>query len=345
MAGHKHPHPNRRHLKEGHGRFIHTYGALDLGTHNCRLLVARPTRCSFRVIDAFSRAVRLGEGLERDGMLCAEAMERTFEALKVCASKIKYNRVNRIRCVATEACRQASNSFDFKARVLSELGVLIETISCEEEARLAMQGCSPLIDRRRPLGLMFDIGGGSTELIWLRTGDEWPELVDSISIPHGVVSLSERYGEEAISLRGTYEEIVEDMNERLKDFCRRHRIVDAVRNGDVQMLGASGTVTTLAGVCLNLPRYDRSMVDGATLEFDEVNLVSERLRRMAWEERARHPCIGRERAKLVVAGCAVLEAIMRQWSVGKIRVADRGVREGILLELMRDADAQCNGGN
>ena len=150
-------------------------------------------------------------------------------------------------------------------------------------------------------------------------------------------------GEDAIC-QEPYGEIVDEMEERLKTFCRRHRIGDAVRRGDVQMLGASGTVTTLAGVYMDLPRYDRSMVDGATLDFDEVQQVSERLRAMACEERASHPCIGAERAKLVVAGCAVLEAIMRRWSVGSIRVADRGVREGIIFEMMRKADAERRGG-
>ena len=190
---------------------------------------------------------------------------------------------------------------------------------------------------------MFDIGGGSTELIWLENTGRHPHMLDSMSIPQGVVSLSERYGEDAIC-QEPYGEIVDEMEERLKTFCRRHRIGDAVRRGDVQMLGASGTVTTLAGVYMDLPRYDRSMVDGATLDFDEVQQVSERLRAMACEERASHPCIGAERAKLVVAGCAVLEAIMRRWSVGSIRVADRGVREGIIFEMMRKADAERRGG-
>ena len=342
---HKRAHRNKRNSwnDQGHSRFRRTYAAVDLGTHNCRLLVARPTRRAFRVIDAFSRTVRLGEGVERDGKLCEAAMERTVEALKICASKIKRNRADRIRCVATEACRQAENGPDFEMRVRTELGLELETISCEEEARLALEGCSPLLDRRRPNGLMFDIGGGSTELIWLRTEGKHPEILDSMSIPHGVVSLSERYGEEAICLQESYEEIVEDIEERLRVFCHRHQIGDAVRNGEVQMLGASGTVTTLAGVYLDLPRYDRSVVDGATLDFDEVIQVSDRLRRMACEERAAHPCIGSERAKLVVAGCAVLEAIMRRWTVGRIRVADRGVREGILFELMREADAKRDG--
>ena len=342
---HKRPHSNKQNSSniKGHGRFRHTYAAVDLGTHNCRLLVARPTRRAFRVIDAFSRTVRLGEGVEQDGKLCEAAMERTVDALKICASKIKRNRADQIRCVATEACRQAENGPNFEMRVRTELGLKLETISCKEEARLALEGCSPLLDRRRPNGLMFDIGGGSTELIWLRTEGKHPEMVDSMSIPNGVVSLSERYSEEAICLQEPYEEIIEDMEERLRVFCRRHQIGDAVRNDEVQMLGASGTVTTLASVYLDLPRYDRSVVDGVTLDFDEVMQVSERIRRMAFEERAAHPCIGSERAKLVVAGCAVLEAIMRRWTVGRIRVADRGVREGILFELMREADAKRDG--
>ncbi len=325
------------------GRFRHTYAALDLGTHNCRLLVARPSRQAFRVIDSFSRPVRLGEGVEQEGVLCSSAIERTLGALKICVSKIKFNKADRIRCVATEACRQASNSLDFEARVRNETGIKIETISCKEEARLTLQGCSPLLDRRRPLGLMFDIGGGSTELIWLRTAGKYPELVDSISIPFGVLNLTERYGENSICSQESYEKIVDEIEERLRVFCHRHQIAAAVLNGDVQMLGASGTVTTLASVSLDLQRYDRSMVDGAILNFEEFNLVSDRLRGMACAERAEHPCIGNERAALVVAGCAVLDAIMRRWSVGKIRVADRGVREGILFDLMREADAVFEG--
>lgn len=345
MAGHKNQYGRRNRprpkaeSREKSGRWQHTYAALDLGTHNCRLLVARPTRRAFRVIDAFSRTVRLGESVERDGALCEAAMDRTVEALKICSEKIRRGSADRTRCVATEACRRAENREEFEERVEREAGLRIETITCEEEARLALEGCVPLIDRKCPNGLMFDIGGGSTELIWLENTGRHPHMLDSMSIPHGVVSLSERYGEDAIC-QEPYGEIVDEMEERLKTFCRRHRIGDAVLRGDVQMLGASGTVTTLAGVYMDLPRYDRSIVDGATLDFDEVQQVSERLRAMACEERASHPCIGAERAKLVVAGCAVLEAIMRRWSVGSIRVADRGVREGIIFEMMRKADAE-----
>lgn len=343
MAGRNNDYSRHAAQRPEAGRWNHIYAALDLGTHNCRLLIAKPTRRGFRVVDAFSRIVRLGEAVERDGVLCDAAMHRAVEALKICASKIRRGGVDRARCVATEAARRAANGPAFVGRVVAETGLHIETISCEEEARLALQGCAPLLDRRRPHGLLFDIGGGSTELIWLRADGKKPELVDSMSIPQGVVSLSERYGEDLSGIK-PYREVVDEVEARLKQFCARHRIGDAVRRGEVQMLGASGTVTTLAGVHLDLRRYDRSVVDGTFLDFAAVERVSDRLRGMCREERAMHPCIGVERAKLVVAGCAVLEAIMRRWSVGRLRVADRGVREGILLELMHQADAETTGG-
>ena len=203
---------------QGHSRFRHTYAAVDLGTHNCRLLVARPTRRAFRVIDAFSRTVRLGEGVEQDGKLCEAAMERTVEALKICASKIKRNRADRIRCVATEACRQAENGPNFEMRVRTELGLELETISCEEEARLALEGCSPLLDRRRPNGLMFDIGGGSTEIMWIDCfSSQSPNLIDMISLPFGVVTLTEEYGTQ-IDEASRYA----DIRDRVQEYLARY---------------------------------------------------------------------------------------------------------------------------
>ena len=306
------------------------YAALDLGTNSCRLLVARSTRRTFRVIDAFSRIVYLGEGLEGHYEFSQIAMDRTFEALRICALKIKKNKVDVLRCVATEACRRASNIKEFVNRVEVELGLKLETISWDEEARLALNGCASLFDRKHPYGVMFDIGGGSTELIWVKGESTRIQMFDSISIPHGVLNISERYGEEAIS-QGAYDQIVDEISGFLKIFCRRHKIYDVVSRGEVQMLGASGTMTTIASVCMGLSRYQRSMIDGAILSFDEVKLTSQRLRFMTSKERTAHPCIGQDRAKLVVAGCAVVEAIMRQWPVGSIRVADRGIREGMLF--------------
>jgi exopolyphosphatase/guanosine-5'-triphosphate,3'-diphosphate pyrophosphatase len=317
------------------------YAAIDLGTNSCRLLVARPYQDSFRVIDAFSRIVRLGEGMGDTGLLSQDAMDRTISALRICAAKMRRRRVDRARLVATDACRRALNRQEFFDRVERETGLLLEAISCQEEARLALLGCAPLFadDKRR--ALVFDIGGGSTEVTVADTHEcrkmrckrDREVAASWISLPFGVVGLSERYGDTAMT-RDRYRAMVADVDRELAPFCARNDISGSVQRGELQMLGASGTVTTLTGVSMNLARYDRGLVDGAFLEFNEILKISDRLRGMNCAERAAHPCIGNDRADLVVAGCAILEAMCRRWPVGRLRVADRGLREGILLDLM-----------
>ena len=311
------------------------YAALDLGTNNCRLLVARPLGSGFRVIDAFSRIVRLGEGVAVTGTLSDAAMDRTLQALRICAAKMRRRGVERWRAVATEACRRAANFDAFRARVLEDTQLGLEVISSQEEARLSMTGCAPLLDPTVGKALVFDIGGGSTELIWLSTnGTSDLQVIDCISLPVGVVNLCERHGGDCVA-PDIYERMIEEVADDLWAFDRCHGIRRAIDAGDVQMLGSSGTVTTLAGVFKDLPRYDRSAVDGSFLDFEQAIGVSRSLLAMDFAARAAHPCIGRDRADLVVAGCAVLEAICRVWPVGRLRIADRGVREGILTELMR----------
>jgi len=313
-----------------------TYAALDLGTNNCRLLVATPNKDGgFRVVDAFSRIVRLGEGLGREGRLSPTAMSRTIDALRVCAGKIKRSSVAGARSVATEACRRAENCDEFLARVTEETGLVIETISSAEEARLVLQGCLPLFEAQPSYGLVFDIGGGSTEVVWVRLGRDRVEILDWISMPLGVVTLSERYGPGSISA-ADYDRLIAEVDSLLAPFCECHGIAAAVARGAVQMLGTSGTVTTLCGVNLCLPRYDRSVVDGTYLGFESIERLCHMLRRMNCADRAAQPCIGSERADLVISGCAVLEAICKRWPVGRLKVADRGIREGILCELMQD---------
>jgi exopolyphosphatase/guanosine-5'-triphosphate,3'-diphosphate pyrophosphatase len=309
------------------------FAAVDLGSNNCRLLVARPAADGFRVIDAFSRIVRLGEGVYRTGRLSEEAMDRTLNALRVCANKMRRRGVGHSRAVATEACRRAANFGEFAERVRAETGLDLELITSEEEARLAVTGCSPLLDEAINHALMFDIGGGSTELMWIEANGLRPRLIDTVSLPFGVVTLSEQHGGDKVPV-ATYDALVGTVMEAIGGFESRHDIRRKVCHGQVQMLGSSGTVTTLAGVFKNLPRYDRSLVDGSFLDFPEIHRVSRALLNMDFASRAAHPCIGRERADLVVAGCAVLEAICLAWPVGRLRIADRGVREGILLELM-----------
>jgi exopolyphosphatase / guanosine-5'-triphosphate,3'-diphosphate pyrophosphatase len=312
--------------------------ALDLGTNNCRLLVARPAGGGFRVIDAFSRIVRLGEGVAATGALSEEAITRTLAALRVCADKIAYRRIAAGRFVATEACRRAGNCTQFLTRVRAETGLTIEIISTAEEARLVVFGCAPLLDPRTPYAIVFDIGGGSTEIVLVRleTGRDKrrrPRILGSMSLPLGVVTLTDRFGGDVSP--ATYRTMVEEARRALDPFERAYRIRRHIRTGRVQMLGSSGTVTTLAGIHMALPRYVRALVDGSSLTFDQIASVSAHLAGLDLEGRAASPCVGRERADLVLSGCAILDAICETWPVGRLRVADRGVREGILFDLIQ----------
>ncbi len=325
------------------------YGALDLGTNNCRLLLARPSRRGFRVIDAFSRIIRLGEGVSQSGRLSDAAMARTFEALKVCAGKLERARVRRSRLVATEACRIAENGPAFLAEVRDKLGLDIEVLTPETEARLAVSGSAALIDGTCDYVLVFDIGGGSSELILLdlarrdrrrdrRFGDRIDAqncMVAWTSLPIGVVTLAERFGGQHVSLED-FEAMVAETLTRLQPFERQHGVSARLKGRRVHMLGTSGTVTTVAGIHLGLPRYDRNRVDGCWLDVRDVRAVTDDLVARSYEERIAEPCIGRDRADLVLAGCAILEAVLRLWPCERLRVADRGLREGILTTLMSE---------
>jgi exopolyphosphatase / guanosine-5'-triphosphate,3'-diphosphate pyrophosphatase len=320
-----------------------SYAALDLGTNNCRLLIARRTAAGFRVVDAFSRIVRLGEGLAASGGLSETAMARTIEALRVCAGKLGQRKVTMGRYVATEACRRAVNCGEFLARVHDEIGIEIEIISTAEEARLVVTGCAPLLHPRFPYAIVFDIGGGSTEIVWLRhdllrqegARRMRPELqiLGSVSLPFGVVTFTERFGGIEVT-PAIYRAMVAEAETALAPFEKLHGIRRQVRARQVQMLGSSGTVTTLAGINLALPRYVRALVDGSMLTFDQIEIVSRHLAGLDIEGRAASPCVGPERADLVLSGCAILDAICSTWPVGRLRVADRGIREGILFDLM-----------
>lgn len=322
------------------------YGALDLGTNNCRLLLATPTRRGFRVIDSFSRIIRLGEGVSQSGRLSGPAMQRTIDALNVCASKIRRHGSSRNRLVATEACRVAENGPEFLSRVLNETGLELEMLSRREEARLAVAGCSSLIDPNTDFALVFDIGGGSTEVVWLdltrrRRGpmpfasqEEADEAVLAwTSLPAGVVTMAETFGSGDIS-PAIFEAMVANVAQMLEIFEQKYEISRRIKGRKVHLLGTSGTVTTVAGILLKLPRYDRSKVDGCWVKVKDAQDVTASLLNRSHLERVAEPCVGRERADLVLAGCAILEALLRQWPAQDLRVADRGLREGILTTLM-----------
>ncbi len=312
----------------------HTYAAIDLGTNNCRLLVARPTSGGFTVVDAFSRIVRLGEGLAQSGRLSPDAMDRAVDALAVCADKLKRRRVSLARSVATEACRRAANGREFAERVRKETGVALEIIAPQEEARLAVLGCHKLLEPGDGPALIFDIGGGSTELVLVEPGaGDVPRIRAWWSAPWGVVSLTESEGRPAIA---GPERVAAygRMRERARHAFSRFAELLPKDAENIRLLGTSGTVTTLASVHLALPSYDRRAVDGLHVPIEAMRAISTMIAEMDLAERSALPCIGAERADLVVAGCAILEAILDIWPAEQLGIADRGIREGILRSLM-----------
>jgi exopolyphosphatase / guanosine-5'-triphosphate,3'-diphosphate pyrophosphatase len=309
------------------------YAALDLGTNNCRLLIARAANEGFTVVDAFSRVVRLGEGLNSTGKISEEAMDRAIEALSVCADKLKRRNVVLARSVATEACRQAVNGAQFIERVKRETGIVLDIISPKEEARLAVMGCHALLEPGNGPALIFDIGGGSTEVVLVSTDAIVPEILDWISIPWGVVSLteSEQHDEDDADARAaSYAAMRKKVSDAFSSFAARL----PKDGGDRRLLGTSGTVTTLASVYLELQTYERRKIDGLHLPTQAMRDISTVLAKAPPSGRAAFPTIGTERADLVVAGCAILESIFDMWPGERLGVADRGIREGILRALM-----------
>jgi exopolyphosphatase / guanosine-5'-triphosphate,3'-diphosphate pyrophosphatase len=327
----------QHHARNGPRRDSRTYAALDLGTNNCRLLVARPTYDSFRVVDAFSRIIRLGEGVSASGVLSEAAIVRALDALSVCRHKMEHRDVTRARLIATEACRAAANGAEFLARVREQVGIELEVVDRETEAALAATGCTPLMDPQVDNVILFDIGGGSSELVQLgrsrpaRGGPPTPEIRAWASLPVGVVTLAERHGGVRVD-RALFERMIAEVAVFVARFLEQNGAAPA----DMHMLGTSGTVTTIAGVHLGLKRYDRRQVDGCWMSDAEVTGVVEQLLGMSYEERIANACIGRERADLVLAGCAILEAIRRAFPCERLRVADRGLREGMLVQMMRE---------
>lgn len=312
-----------------------TFAALDLGTNNCRLLVAEPSAGGFRVIDGYSQIVRLGEGLGATGRLSEAAMGRTLGALQVCADKIARHRPAAIGCIATQACRAAENGAAFLSRVREEIGLAFDVISPADEARLAVLGCASLIDPEAEAALIVDIGGGSTELSWVdaRAQSDDPGILAWSSAPIGVVTLAESALEPTPNT-AWYADMVARLRDQIAAIETTPALRTAFAEGRAHIVGTSGTITSLAGVHMDLPKYQRSKVDGVWLTRDDVRAATERLCAMSPRARAQHPCIGPDRADLVVPGCAILEAVVDVWPVERLRVADRGLREGVLMTLM-----------
>ncbi|MEM6649609.1 MAG: Ppx/GppA phosphatase family protein [Pseudomonadota bacterium] len=328
------------HLSPHHTHFAHqrpTFAAIDLGTNNCRLLVAVPQKTGFRVVDAYSQIVRLGEGVAAHGRLSEGAMDRTLKALTMCAAKMEKRGVTASRSIATQACRVAQNGPAFLDRIEKETGLPLEVISPEEEAALSVKGCQDLIDSGAKAALVFDIGGGSTELSWLKVTSQNGHIKTTLqawtSLPYGVVSVAETYGQEDIAAQA-FDLLAEEVAQHVAQIPVPDFIREAFDQGQAHLVGTSGTVTSLAGIHLKLEKYNRQAVDGLWLSERDIQHTSTFLRGLTVEARAHQSCIGQDRADLVVPGCAILAGIMKVWPAARIRVGDRGLREGVLMELM-----------
>lgn len=337
---------NRSRRRSRNGRKPKTYAALDLGTNNCRLLIAKHSGNGFQVVDSYSKVVRLGKGLSESGELSQESMELAVTAIGVCARKMKAKSVKRWRCVATQACRQASNGEAFLKVVKAETGISLEIISPRVESRLAVMGCLNLIDMKKDVVLVVDIGGGSTELSWvdvrrLRESDSpmrvhRPPISAWASLPIGVVTLSEQIPEED-DRTIWYKKMKDRVRECLRDAGCETRFINTFKQGQGHLIGTSGTITSLAGIHLKLPYYQRDKVDGLWMPTDEVVSIARDMASRSFNDRAKEPSIGEDRAKLLVAGCAITDVLCELWPSDRIRVADRGLREGMLMGLMQQS--------
>lgn len=330
--------PGSRAARDGEGE-APCYAALDLGTNNCRLLIATPTREGFRVVESFSRIVRLGDGLSRTGRLDEAAMERALSALAVCADKIRRRRPVQIRAVATQACRIADNGGEFVSNVAAKTGIRLSVIAAQEEAKLSVAGCMNLLDRNTEAALVVDVGGGSTELSWVdlkSSRADGANIGAWVSIPAGVVTLAERFPEGDTPSEVWFQTMVDHIKAQIEAFPHAERFRPLFAEGKAHLIGTSGAITSLAGLHLGLRRYERSRVDGLWLTDKDCDAAADRLIAMGPVGRASEPCIGPDRADLVLAGAAILRAVQETWPCQRVRVADRGLREGILLSMMAE---------
>lgn len=334
-------HTSRSGARHGPRSRAPVFAALDLGTNNCRLLMATQNADGgLRVVDGFSRIVRLGEGLAHTGRLSEGAMARAYQALAACAQRIEARAPVAVGCVATQACRAASNGQVFLNRVEKDLGLKFDVITAEDEARLSVLGCASLLEPRAEHAMIVDIGGGSTEMSWVAPAEVLgakldPPIVSWGTCPLGVVTLAEDEPEpESGDKRAWYEAVVGRLTEIIAPVGQAQHLRAAFAEGRADIIGTSGTVTSLAGVFLDLPRYNRARVDGMWFDVADCRRTIARLLSQSREERAANACIGKDRADLVVMGGAILDAVLRVWPAKRVRVADRGLREGVLMRLM-----------
>lgn len=300
--------------------------AVDLGTNTVRLLVVEAEGREWRPLHQSQRVTRLGEGQAETGRLLEAPMQRTVDTVSEFIAAARGLGASEIRVVATSAVREAPNRAELLALLRAATGLDASVVSGEEEARLTLQGVAAGLPQLGGSFVLFDIGGGSTELVLGEDG----RLGAVVSLQLGVVRLAERYGDAGPVDWARFALMRGEIDGRLAREIPA-RIIEARAPA---LVGTAGTVTTLAALDLGLPAYDASRVQGHTLARGAVERLLNRLGALAVAERARLPCLEPGRADVIIPGIAICLAVMDRLGYGSLVVSDRGLREGILCEIL-----------
>ena len=299
------------------------YAAIDLGTNTCLLLVAEWDGQELHPLVREMRVVRLGENLDRTGRISSTALDRATAALTEYRDIITSSGCQEMRCVATSAFRDAPNKDELTERIRNITGLEIEEISGEEEARLVHRAVQEAFPEETGERASVDVGGGSTEIIFDKQG----HLHEVHSLPLGSVRLTERHfshdppaAVEVAALRDNISTVLEDSGLPTKV---------------ASLIGVGGTATTLAAIHLELEDYDPVKVHGRILKQRDLETILERCLALPYEQRVRLPGLHPGRADVIMAGTIILLAIMGHLQDKMIRISDRGIRWGIIAEMIR----------
>lgn len=314
------------------------FAAIDLGSRNCRTIVGCQSKAgAFEYIETYSKSVSLADGVAASKKLSRKSMDRTIEALAFCSKVLSRYAGLTYLAVATDAMRRAENASVFIKRVKRELGLIISIITPQEEAYYAALGCIEVLSLETEIFVVFDIGGGSSEIALCRQkSDKDIELIDSLSIPYGVINLLE--SKDHLTFSG-YSNLVQKISDLSRDFLNQYATtLDFVNN--FQCIGTSGTTTTVAALNMNLRFYDREKINDSILQFSEILKTVHYVQSLSEDERKLHPYISQSNEDLVLGGLTILEGIVRGLPASTITVTDRGVRDGVVYALTHD---KCKG--
>ncbi|MES0370726.1 MAG: Ppx/GppA phosphatase family protein [Mariprofundaceae bacterium] len=317
------------------------HASIDVGSNTLRLLIARPvpnspntaTAQAWEIIDYRHLITRLGEGLHESGRLSDAAMERTLQALQLFKSVIDHHQVasEQLRATATAAVREAKNGTLFQQQAEKKTGIHLSIIDGEEEAKLSLLGASSVLHEETSSDmLLFDIGGGSTEFVRSKNSS----AIDAISCKLGVVRLVEAHLHSDPPSTEDYLTMKKAAHDHLEMVAEHWRKISG--SAPKSLVGTAGTVTTLAAVQMNLVPYDPEQVNNHQISHENFISLRNHLLNLNHEQRQNIPAIEPGRADLIIAGLAIIEAIMEKWGYKSLITVDAGLLEGNWLDSYED---------